>query len=126
MSSYNNYNNNSTEEDDLVIADMSGVERPPILNPFPGAMRRERSGSTGSGKSGGRHYGPEGVMPGENTNRDAATRHAAGSSYETGPELDAEGRRALIGGAVSAGLLVAGVIAAAFAILILVITHIWG
>ena len=45
---------------------------------------------------------------------------------DIGSELDAEGRRALIGGAVSAGLLVAGVIAAAFAVLIVIITHVWG
>ena len=45
-------------------------------------------------------------------------------SYSKGPEyLDKEGRRAMIGGALSAMLLVGGLLAAGFAVAILIIGH---
>ncbi len=87
------------EDDGRVIADMSGVERTPILVPGAGAVRRAREGR------------PDFAEPPE---RD----------FSSGPEyLDKEGRRAMIGGALSAMLLIGGLFAAGFALVILVIGH---
>ena len=56
-------------------------------------------------------------------NRSAPAEPHRGSR-SSGPEyLDKEGRRAMIGGAVSAMLLVGGLLAAAFAVIILIIGH---
>ena len=87
------------EDDGRVIADMSGVERQPLF--FPGADSIERVKENRS-----------------------APAEPHGGSRSSGPEyLDKEGRRAMIGGALSAMLLVGGLIAAAFAVLILIIGH---
>ena len=93
-------NNKRFEEDEeRVIADMSGVERQPVLFPSADSIRRVRE------------------------NRADFSEPPAGS-YSQGPEfLDKEGRRAMIGGAVSAMLLVGGLLAAGFALVILLIGH---
>ena len=89
------------DDDGRIVADMSDVERQPMLIPRPGQMRKGR--------------------------RDLADmpEDTASSRQET-VSLDADERRAMISGAVSAGLLVVGVLAAAFAALILLILKVWG
>ena len=89
----------SDEDDGRVIADMSGVERQPVLMPDAGSIRRVKEGR-------------------------ADFAETPAKSDQSGPEyLDKEGRRAMIGGALSAMLLVGGVLAAAFAVVILIIGH---
>ena len=78
---------------------MSGIERQPVLFPSAESIKRAK----------------------ENRHESAEQQ---GSAYSAGPEyLDKEGRRAMIGGAISAMLLVGGIIAAAFAVIILIIGH---
>ncbi len=87
------------DDDGRVIADMSGIEKQPMFFPSPEAVGRVKESRT------------DFAEPPEKT-----------SNY--GPEyLDKEGRRAMIGGAVSAMLLVGGLLAAAFAVIILIIGH---
>ena len=87
------------DDEERVIADMSGIERQPILFPSAESIRRVREDR-------------------------ADFAEPAAKSHSTGPEyLDKEGRRAMIGGAVSAMLLVGGLLAAAFAAVILIIGH---
>ena len=87
------------DDDGRVIADMSGIERQPVFIPDAesiGKLKEKRADLSAP---------PE-------------------SKYSTGPEyLDQEGRRAMIGGVMSALLLVGGVLAAAFAVVILIIGH---
>ena len=93
--------NNKLYEDDeeRVIADMSGVERQPVF--FPGA---------------------ESIRKVKENRADFSEPPAKG--YSHGPEyLDKEGRRAMIGGAISAMLLVGGLLAAGFAAVILILGH---
>lgn len=94
---YQDYN----DDDGRVVADMSDVERQPFLMPHPGQLRKSR-----------RDLGPE-------------PEETAGS-HQQPVTLDADERRAMIGGAVSAGLLVAGILAVSFAALILLILKLWG
>ena len=93
-------NNKRYEDDDeRVIADMSGVERQPIIFPSAESIRRVREDR-------------------------ADFAEPPAKSYSNGPEyLDKEGRRAMIGGALSAMLLVGGLLAAGFAVMILIIGH---
>lgn len=93
-------NNKRYEDDDeRVIADMSGVERQPIIFPSAESIRRVREDR-------------------------ADFAEPPAKSYSNGPEyLDKEGRRAMIGGALSAMLLVGGLLAAGFAVIILIIGH---
>ena len=87
------------EDDGRVIADMSGIDRPPLLIPDASALKRVREHDNDPDRPG--------------------SFNAAG-----GPEvLDKEGRRAMMGGAISAMLLAGGIIFAAFAIVILIIGH---
>ncbi len=87
------------DDDGRVIADMSGVDRKPLFIPDAESIEKVREGR------------PESAAP-------------KSHSYSSGPEyLDKEGRRAMIGGALSAMLLVGGIIAAAFAVIILIIGH---
>ena len=87
------------DDDGRVIADMSGIEKQPMFFPSPEAVGRVKESR------------PDFTEPPEKI-----------SNY--GPEyLDKEGRRAMIGGAVSAMLLVGGLLAAAFAVIILIIGH---
>ena len=90
------------EDDGRVVADMSGIERMPLLIP-----RLDRHSSQ---KKKERENGP-----------DKGTDSPEREQKLPPVELDAEGRRAMMGGAVAAGLLVVGVLAAAFAALILLI-----
>ena len=87
------------DDDGRVIADMSGVERQPMFVPDAesiGKLKEKREDLS-------------------------APRE---SKYSTGPEyLDKEGRRAMIGGVMSALLLVGGVLAVGFAVVILIIGH---
>lgn len=86
-------------DDGRVIADMSGVERQPLLIPDISGIRKTKENGEG----------PE-RMDSVNIAR--------------GPEhIDNEGRRAMIGGALSAILLAGGIIFAAFALVILIIGH---
>ena len=86
-------------DEERVIADMSGVERQPVLFPSADSIRRVKE------------------------NR-ADFSEPPAKSYSQGPEfLDKEGRRAMIGGAISAMLLVGGLLAAGFAVVILIIGH---
>jgi hypothetical protein len=87
------------DDDERVIADMSGIERQPVFFPSAESIRRVKE------------------------NR-ADFSEPTSKSYSQGPEyLDKEGRRAMIGGAVSAMLLVGGLLAAGFALVILLIGH---
>lgn len=93
----------SFEEDDVrVVADMSEVSRTPLLIPRLDEVRRRRD------------VGPSEDQP------------SSAPSYQSSLDLDKEERRALISGAVSAGLLVAGCMAVGFAALILFILHVLG
>ena len=87
------------DDDERVIADMSGIERKPVIFPSAESIHTLRENRADFAEP------PE-------------------KKYSSGPEyLDKEGRRAMIGGAVSAMLLVGGLLAAAFAVAILVIGH---
>ena len=87
------------DDDGRVIADMSGIERQPMFIPDAESIKRV-------------------------TEKRSDFAEPSDSKYSTGPEyLDKEGRRAMIGGAISAMLLVGGVIFAAFAAVILIIGH---
>ncbi|MBR6503924.1 MAG: hypothetical protein IKT15_03005 [Firmicutes bacterium] len=90
------------EDDGRVIADMSGIERMPLLIP-----RLDRLSSQKKKR-------PEGGL-------EQAVDNPEPEQKLPPVELDAEGRRAMMGGAVAAGLLVVGVLAVAFAALILLI-----
>ena len=94
----------SFEEDDgRVVADMSDLARPPLLIPrFEGAPEKKKMP----------------MMPPED--------QQSSPRYQEQVSLDSEERRALIGGALAAGLLVVGCLAAGFALLILFISHVWG
>jgi hypothetical protein len=89
------------EDDGRVVADMRDVERQPLLIPRPDMLRKGRKDISPE---------PERISP-----------HSQQPVI-----LDPDELRAMIGGAVSAGLLVVGVIAAAFAALILIILKVWG
>lgn len=94
----------SPEDDGHVIADMSGIERQPLLIPRfdrPVGQRRDLSGQSGQSSSDFWSMAPQ------------------------TPDLDAGEKRALILGALSAGILVAGAIALAFAVLILLILFVF-
>ena len=87
------------DDDERVIADMSGIERQPVIFPSAESIHRLKE------------------------NRADFTEPPE-KKYSSGPEyLDKEGRRAMIDGAVSAMLLVGGLLAAAFAVAILIIGH---
>ena len=87
------------DDDGRVIADMSGIKKQPLVFPDADSIRRIKE------------------------NR-ADFAEPPVKTYSQGPEfLDKEGRRAMIGGALSAMLLVGGLLAAAFAVAILVIGH---
>lgn len=77
------------DDDGRTVADMSGLERPPLL----GLRRRQRE------------------------EKPAQT--------EQNVQLDRSERRAMIRGAMSAGLLIAGVFALGFALLILLLQFVW-
>lgn len=90
------------DDDGRTVADMSDVEQQPLLMPSPSSIKRVKEGRADfeeppKPRDPYRDYGPE--------------------------QLDDEGRRAMIGGALSAMLLVGGVMFAAFAVLILIIGH---
>ena len=87
------------DDDGRTKADMSGLEPTPMLIPSAESIRRLKEGRDE----------PEAPVRKE---------------YEFGPEhLDKEGRRAMIGGALTAMLLVGGILFAAFAAVILIIGH---
>ena len=87
------------DDEERVIADMSGVERQPVLFPSADSIRRVKESRSDFSEP-------------------------PAKSYSQGPELlDKEGRRAMIGGAISAMLLVGGLLAAGFAVMILIIGH---
>lgn len=87
------------DDDGRVVADMSDLERTPMLVPSLGSIRSAK----------------------ENRSDFA---EPSDSKYSSGPEyLDKEGRRAMIGGALSAMLLIGGLLAAGFAAVILIIGH---
>lgn len=91
------------EDDGRRIADMSGIERTPLVIP----RKKEADGSCGRNRT---------------SEADAPAGSADG--YRP-PDILPEERRALIGGAVSAALLAGGIIAAAFAAVIYLILHMW-
>ena len=87
------------DDDGRTVADMSGIEPQPLLMPSASSIRKLKEG------------GDEPEVPGR-------------AESQRGPEyLDREGRRAMIGGALSAMLLVGGVLFAAFAAVIFIIGH---
>ena len=87
------------EDDGRVIADMSGIEKQPLFFPSADSIKRVKE------------------------NRSDFAEPPV-KSVSSGPEnLDNEGRRAMIAGALSAMLLVGGLLAAAFAAIILIIGH---
>lgn len=89
------------DDDGRVVADMSDVERQPLLVPRPDMLKGSR--------------------------RDLADiPEETSSSRQETVSLDADERRAMISGAVSAGLLVVGILAVSFAALILFILKMWG
>ncbi|MBQ3428206.1 MAG: hypothetical protein IJH28_00370 [Mogibacterium sp.] len=90
------------DDDGRTVADMSGVEPQPMLMPSASSIRKLKEGRA-----------------------DFEEPPKPGNAYEHyGPEqLDREGRRAMIGGAMSAVLLVGGLLFAAFAVVIFIIGH---
>ena len=91
----------SFEDDGRTIADMSGVERQPLLLPNLGPirkMREERKAAKASGQK------PE--------------------YFESSD--DKETRKAYVGGAIGATLLIALVYLGAFALLVVILLLIWG
>ena len=87
------------DDDGRVIADMSGIEKQPLVFPDAESVRRVKE------------------------NR-ADFSEPPAKTFSQGPEyLDKEGRRAMIGGALSAMLLVGGLLAAGFAAVILILGH---
>ena len=87
------------EDDGRTVADMSDIEPMPLLVPSASSIKKLKEGRD------------EPEAPGR-------------PEYQKGPEyLDREGRRAMIGGAMSAMLLVGGLLFAAFAVVILIIGH---
>ncbi len=85
------------DDDGRTVADMSEVGRPSLLLPrFDAPWERAPEGE------------PKGAAPAPQT------------------QIDRSERRAMLGGALSAGLLIGLVFAAGFAILILLIQWIWG
>ena len=86
-------------DDGRVIADMSGIERQPLLIPDISNIRKTKE-------------------DGEGPDRMDTVNNARGPEH-----IDNEGRRAMIGGALSAMLLAGGIIFAAFALVILIIGH---
>jgi hypothetical protein len=87
------------EDDGRVIADMSGIEKQPLFFPSADSIKRVKE------------------------NRSDFAEPPV-KSVSSGPEnLDNEGRRAMIAGALSAMLLIGGLLAAAFAAIILIIGH---
>ena len=87
------------DDDGRVIADMSGIEKQPVIFPDAESIKRVKE------------------------NR-AEFSEPPAKSYSHGPEyLDKEGRRAMIGGAMSAMLLIGGLLAAGFAAVILILGH---
>ena len=87
------------EDDGRVIADMSGIEKQPLFFPSADSIKRVKE------------------------NRSDFAEPPV-KSVSSGPEnIDNEGRRAMIAGALSAMLLVGGLLAAAFAAIILIIGH---
>ncbi len=87
------------DDDGRVVADMSGIDMQPLLFPSAESIKRVKE------------------------NR-ADFSEPSDNAYTHGPEyLDKEGRRAMIGGVMSAMLLGGGVILAAFAAVILIIGH---
>jgi hypothetical protein len=87
------------EDDGRVIADMSGIEKQPLFFPSADSIKRVKENRSDFAEPPVR-------------------------SVSSGPEnLDNEGRRAMIAGALSAMLLIGGLLAAAFAAIILIIGH---
>lgn len=89
------------EDDGRVVADMSDVSRTPLFMPRFEQVRKDR--------------------PDIGSDPDSEPQRP-----QEPVQLDAEERRAMIGGAVSAALLIGGTIAAAFALLIFLILRIYG
>ncbi len=90
------------DDDGRVIADMSGIEKQPLVFPDAESIRRVK----------------------ENRAEFSEFSEPPAKSYPQGPEyLDKEGRRAMIGGALSAMLLIGGLLAAGFAAVILILGH---
>ena len=95
------------DDDGRVIADMSDIEPQPLIIP-----RFDHFG-----KSERRDMGQEAEAEAE-----AARFNAQHPEYQT--QYTAEERRALIGGSVAAALLILGIVFAAFALVIFLITKI--
>ena len=92
------YNAAAPEDNGYVVADMSGIERQPLLIPrFSGMLSAKKS------------------VPGLDESEKTTV---------SPPEISAGERKALIGGSVAAGILIIGVMAAVFAGAILLIGHI--
>ena len=87
------------DDDGRVIADMSGIEKQPMFFPSPEAVSRAKEGRSDFAEP-------------------PVKRDQKGPEY-----IDKEGRRAMIGGVMSAMLFVGGLLAAAFAVIILLIGH---
>ena len=88
-------------DDGRTIADMSGVERQPLLLPNIGPIRKRRE------------------------ERKAAKTSGQKQEYIESSE-DKETRKAYVGGAIGASLLIALVYLGAFALLVVILLLIWG
>ena len=93
---------NAYEDDGRTIADMSEVERQPLLLPSISRIRKLR---------------------GERKGVDAKEADSERTRFE--PSIDKKDRKAYLGGAVSASLLIALVYLGAFALLIVLLLLIW-
>lgn len=94
------------EDDGRTIADMSGIERPPLLIPNLKGLKKKRA----------------------EQNADAQENDPSGNDYRRFYKSaeDKETRKAYLGGAVGASLLIALIYLGAFALLVVILLLIWG
>ena len=95
------YEEEAFNEDEFVVADMSNLERQPLLVPRLDILYRRKTG--------------------DNPKVNEQHQHSQTPEY-----LDGEGRLAMIRGALAAVFLIVAILAASFAGLIFLINALWG
>ena len=103
-------------DDQRTIADMSGVERPPLILPNIKRFKELRAERNAAQENAAQKNSPEVFSSSE----DGQYR----KRYESSE--DKETRKAYLGGAISATLLIALIYLGAFALLVVILLLIWG